>query len=262
MTAPKEGSVGGGEPKRRKGRPPRIDREKIVLAARSLPPERVTMQAVAEILGVDPTALNYHVGGRVGFLRLVALDRARLAAHAFAEEPESADWREALVRFAGAMRSSIASIGPLARYLEFDAASAVSYIAPLERILRSLTSAGLPLADALRALLLVSHTAAHAGKADAHRRAMAEGAECEAPHGSGSPKGRDGDAEGALRGHGRFFDMLAAAPDDFPLIRSLMRGEVEGIAFGEASDADDQFAFELDTVLDGIAARLPGPGAH
>lgn len=68
-----------------KGRPPRIDRDKIIEAARALPPEKVTMQAVAQILQVDPTALNYHVGGRRDFLRLVALDRARLAARAFVE---------------------------------------------------------------------------------------------------------------------------------------------------------------------------------
>ena len=65
------------EPKRSKGRPPRIDREKILEAARTIDPDKVTMQAVADILEVNPTALNYHVGGREGFMRLVAMDRVR-----------------------------------------------------------------------------------------------------------------------------------------------------------------------------------------
>ena len=31
-----------------------------------MPPEELTMQAVADVLGVDPKALNYHVGHRDG----------------------------------------------------------------------------------------------------------------------------------------------------------------------------------------------------
>lgn len=322
MTAANEEQDETSKPKRRVGRPPRIDREKIILAARDLPPEKVTMQAVADILHVDPTALNYHVGGRAGFLRLVALDRARLTARAFVEQTPSVQWQAALRRFAHAMRASVASLGPLARYLELDPTSAVSYLAPLERILRLLTEAGLPLAEAVRVLFLVAHTSADAGKMDAYRRAeQVEAQEAAAPktnapktgapkpgaartqrvqpirnlrsphalsqariaQGSAAMQGRTVHGLNAVRGRTvlnqrsarstgarrpisdelrnsrdsqPFLKMIQAATEEFPLLRSLGHGEVEGIAFGDPADANAQFAFEIDVLLQGVEARL------
>lgn len=224
-----------------KGRPPRIDRDKIIEAARALPPEKVTMQAVAQILQVDPTALNYHVGGRRDFLRLVALDRARLAARAFVEGEAPVNWEAALRRFALAMRASIASIGPLAPHLEFDSSSALAFIEPVERVLRILVDEGLGLGDAVRALSLVAHTAAHAGRADAMRRSG------EDPHGARSFSEGPGS---------RLFGVLGEVPGAFPLLEELAGGKVEGLGIAEGGDADAQFTFELETVLAGIAARV------
>ena len=59
---------------RQRGRPRQITRERIVSAARTLAPEQLTMQAVADVLGVDPKALNYHVGDRETLRELVAVD--------------------------------------------------------------------------------------------------------------------------------------------------------------------------------------------
>ncbi|WP_115726675.1 TetR/AcrR family transcriptional regulator [Actinomyces culturomici] len=224
--------------KRTKGRPPRIDAEKIVEAARTLPPERVTMQGVAEVLGVDPTALNYHVGGRAGFMRLVALDRARTAAARFAAEPTEGPWDERLRAFAVAMRTSIGSIGPLAPHLEYDSSAAFAYMGPIERILEALVEAGFDLETAARALTLVAHAAVHAGKADARARARSE---------------RDA---GPHRGGTSFLAFAAQSPDDFPLIHRLVSGEVGGLAPRENWSSDRQFDFEIDAILAGLRALL------
>lgn len=224
--------------KRAKGRPPRIDAEKIIEAARALPPESVTMQAVAERLGVDPTALNYHVGGRAGFMRLVALDRARAAAARFAVESVEGTWEERLRAFAVAMRASIGSIGPLAPHLEYDSSAAFAYMGPIERILEALVEAGFDLETSARALTLVAHAAVHAGKADARARARASG-----------------DA-GPHRGGTSFLAFAAQSPDDFPLLHRLVAGEVGGLAPRENWSSDRQFDFEIDAILAGLRALL------
>lgn len=226
--------AGSEGPRRRsKGRPARIDREKIVEAARALAPERVTMQAVAEILGVDPTALNYHVGGRDAFLRLVALDRARMSAEALADLGIESDWESMLRAFARAMRSSVASIGALAQYLEFDSSVALAYMAPMERTLEALVCAGLDASAAVRALALVAHLSAHTGTRDAKREAG------DRPHGAGFRALLEGGVEG-----------------EFPLIRSLFSGELPGFDPRDPAAADRQFDFELDTIIAGLRAGI------
>src|SRR5258708_11524452 len=62
-----------------RGRPRQIDRERIVEAALDVGLESLTMRAVAERLGVHPSALNYHVSGRGELRRAVASSVFRLA---------------------------------------------------------------------------------------------------------------------------------------------------------------------------------------
>src|SRR5258708_31960523 len=62
-----------------RGRPRQIDRERIVEAALDVGLESLTMRAVAERLGVHPSALNYHVSGREGLLGAVASSVFELA---------------------------------------------------------------------------------------------------------------------------------------------------------------------------------------
>src|ERR1700755_143263 len=78
---------------RTRGRPARISRERIIAAARTIAPEALTMQKVADALGVDPKALKYHVGDRDALRALVAVD-------VFESElrrvkiPDGGDWRD------------------------------------------------------------------------------------------------------------------------------------------------------------------------
>ena len=220
--------------KRSKGRPARIDRHKILEAARTLAPEDVTMQSVADILGVDPTALNYHVGGKREFMQLIALDRASMSLDVLAELTEG-DWESLLRGFASGMRASVASIGPLARYLEFDSRLALGYMISIEKALETLVDAGLSSADALRSISLVAHLAAHTGKRDT----MCDSSGAQGLHGNGVKTLLEGEAG-----------------TDLPIIRALLKGEYPGFAPEDPASADLQFTFELDTIIEGIRSRM------
>lgn len=65
---------------RTRGRPTRISRERIFAAARTIAPEALNMQKVADVLGVDRKALNYHVGDGDGLRQLVTEPVARPSA--------------------------------------------------------------------------------------------------------------------------------------------------------------------------------------
>ena len=98
---------------RTRGRPARISRERIIAAARTIEPEALTMQRVADVLGVDPKALNYHVRDRDGLRQLVVLD-------VFESElrrvkiPGGGDWREVIRAYVHALREATIKLGVLA----------------------------------------------------------------------------------------------------------------------------------------------------
>jgi TetR/AcrR family transcriptional regulator, tetracycline repressor protein len=147
---------------RQRGRPPRITRERILSAARTMAPEALTMQAVADVLGVDPKALNYHVGHRDGLRELVAVDAfaAELARVAI---PTDGDWREVLRNYATALRDATVKIGVLATYFHLPA-TGLGALEPVERVLQKLVDAGFSVADAGHILHLVSDLGHAAGR--------------------------------------------------------------------------------------------------
>jgi TetR/AcrR family tetracycline transcriptional repressor len=149
---------------RQRGRPRQISRERIVSAARSLPPETLTMQAVAEALGVDPKALNYHVGDRQGLRELVALDVFESELRRV-ELPGDGDWRVVVRSYAAALRDAFSELGVLATSFHLPAASGLGALAPVERVLQALVDAGLDIEQAGRAMTLITETAYAAGRA-------------------------------------------------------------------------------------------------
>jgi TetR/AcrR family tetracycline transcriptional repressor len=113
-------------------------------------PETLTMQAVAEQLGVDRKALNYHVSDRDGLLELVALD-ALHAEVGGTELPPGADWREATRHFARGMRDGMVRTGALFEYVRMPVGG-LSTLAPAERYAETLMAAGFTEEQASRAL--------------------------------------------------------------------------------------------------------------
>lgn len=131
---------------RRRGRPRQITRERIVSAARTLAPEALTMQAVADVLGVDPKALNYHVGHRDGLRELVAVDAFEVELSRVAL-PSVGDWRDVLRSYAAALRDATVKLSVLATYFRLPT-NGLGALEPVERVLQELVAAGFSVDEA------------------------------------------------------------------------------------------------------------------
>ncbi|MET4428831.1 MULTISPECIES: TetR/AcrR family transcriptional regulator C-terminal domain-containing protein [unclassified Mycolicibacterium] len=148
---------------RTRGRPARISRERILSAARGIPRDALTMQRVAEALGVDPKALNYHVGDREGLRQLVALDVFEAELRRI-EIPAGGDWREAVRSYVYAFREAVIKVGVLAESIRLPGRQGLGTLGPVERVLQALVDAGLDADAAGRALTLFTDMGYAAGR--------------------------------------------------------------------------------------------------
>jgi AcrR family transcriptional regulator len=139
----------------RRGRPRRIDREHIVRVARGFDAGDLTMQAVADELGVDRKAINYHVSSREDLLRLVAGDifRGRIDE---IDVDGGGDWRDALRAFAAGMRDAIVATGTFAPYFHLPEGMRSGALRSVEAVLQSLLRAGFEVGEAGRILNLTA----------------------------------------------------------------------------------------------------------
>src|ERR1043165_669757 len=94
----------------RRGRPARINREQIVAAALGVPPAALTMQAVADVLGVDRKSVKYHIGDRETLLALMA-SAVFEAEFDRVPPPVDGDWRDVLRWYAYRARNAITQLG-------------------------------------------------------------------------------------------------------------------------------------------------------
>lgn len=129
---------------------------RIIEAARSLDPDRLTMQALADELGVDRKALNHHVSDRETLLGLVATETfteafsgVDIAAHAH--------WPEACRSYARGFTDSVLTVGVLADRIRLDDPYVTSMLKPTEAVLRKLVEAGFDDATAMRLLALLTN---------------------------------------------------------------------------------------------------------
>lgn len=182
------------------------------------------MQAVADALGVDPKALNYHVGDREGLRELVALD-------VFESElrrvtlPADGDWRVVIRSYAAAILDAFTELGVLATSFHLPAASGLGALAPVECLLQALVAAGFDVDQAGRTLTLITETAYSVGRAAvlaAENRAHPNVSE----------------VAGALQ---------SAAAEDFPILR-----QVVGSNAGQVGQLD----FNLSIVIAGLEQAL------
>ncbi|HET8993988.1 MULTISPECIES: TetR/AcrR family transcriptional regulator C-terminal domain-containing protein [unclassified Rhodococcus (in: high G+C Gram-positive bacteria)] len=213
--------------RRRRGRPSKISRDRIVSAARSLAPDTLTMQAVADELGVDRKALNYYVSDRQGLLELVALDVFESAIRGV-DTPESQDWRQVLRSCARAMKEALTAAGVLIVYIRFDGMTDLGALATVERIMERLVRAGFDAEEAGRVITLLAVIAHAAAREDI---AAASGA-------------ADPQVDNVVR------TVEAGSTGDLPLLhRFALSREAQ-------SRAVEQFEFELDLIVDGLDRRL------
>ncbi len=189
-------------------------------------PATLTMQGLADAMGVDRKALNHHVNGRDGLLELLATD-------AFSREfarirvPAAADWRDACRRFAAGTRRALVSSGALALHFHTASETAVAAIRPAEAVVERMVAAGFDEDTAGRALLMLTTLASGFARDEVMSRQA-----------GGHPQ------------VARFRELMAQAhPKGLDVLRRLD-------ARGFEAFSDEQFAFDVDVALDGLAARL------
>lgn len=213
----------------RRGRPSKISRDSILQAARTLPLETVTMQAVADVLHVDRKALSYHVSDVTGLRELVALDifETELSRVEF---PAGGDWREVVRQYARATRDAVVKVGPLATYIRLPSAEGTRNLVTVEVLLRSVVDAGFDVNEAGRILTLLTEVAYSTGR-DTLRANHSSSVHPDVP-----------DVARTL---------ATASPSDFPMLRRLVEARQN-----EPSD-DGQLEFDLTVILTGLERRLP-----
>lgn len=212
----------------RRGRGERagLDRAAILDVARGMDPAELTMQSVADRLGVDRKALHHYVNGRDGLLELLAED-VFLTRIERISIPADADWRDACRAFAEGMRRALVASGALAQHFRTSSQVTLAAVRPAEDVLERMLAAGFDDETAGRALLLL--TTITVGFAREEFAATGTG---------GHPQVT------------QFRGMLADAPaSDLGVLRRL-----DGSGFDAYGDA--QFAFDVDAVLTAMGARL------
>jgi AcrR family transcriptional regulator len=129
---------------------------RIIEAARSIDADALTMQAVADKLGVDRKAVNHHVSDRESLLRLVALDAFSQGSSAV-DIPVDASWQEACRIYAVAFADSVIATDALAEHLMPDGSLYTQFAEPAEAIAKKLTEAGLDDETTVRSLALLTN---------------------------------------------------------------------------------------------------------
>jgi TetR/AcrR family transcriptional regulator, tetracycline repressor protein len=215
---------------RTRGRPPRISRDQIVAAARSISTSDLTMQAVADALGVSRKALHYYVGDRAGLLTLMVLDQFEREL-APVELPTD-DWRATLWAYAVAFRDGLIRLGIEDQATDFTRLRGLSTAAALalaDRVLDALLSAGLDPDSARHGLTAASNIAQSAAQTVV------------AQTGSGVHRHRAETTEA----------LLQEPEGNYPALRRVLES-----AETTEHDAQTQFDFELDAVIAGLGRIL------
>jgi AcrR family transcriptional regulator len=206
---------------RARGRPARISKELIVAAAHSLSLGALTMQGVADALGVTRKALHYYVGDREGLLTLVTLDLFEREVGKV-ELPAGDDWRAVLRAYAIAFRDGLIQVGTATEFTQLRGIGASAALALADRVLDALLGAGLD-PDAARLGLTAASNIA---------QSAAQGIAGQTP-------------SGAHRHRAETSAALLQEPDDtFPALRTVLAA-----AESQRHDAETQFDFELGAVI-------------
>lgn len=205
--------------KRGRGRPPRIDRERIVRVAVALQKDGrpLSMQAVADRLGVRRPALYHHVADREALIALVATARIEDAMDESWMPADDGDWRAWLEAFARAARATLLQLAEPPDYPVFVGTVGRRQLVQVERLFAVLVGCGFSARTAAHSVTLVGEIV-HANVRSV-LVVRQHGAE---PHRSSLEA------------------LVAQDPAAFP---TLLAAGAQGY------DADDQFDFDLEAAL-------------
>jgi AcrR family transcriptional regulator len=197
----------------------------ILEAAQALGPENLTMQAVADRLGVHRKALNYHVRDREGLLELLLMDTLRVELGTN-EIVLHGDWQSVLRSFAVAVRGSLVRTGEFYDNGHLPATTGLLTLTWVERVAEVMIEAGFEERTTGLALGLFAELT----------YASARDAVLAARHG-------EHPAAPELR------PLLESAPEaELPIMRRLVAQPRDS--------SDEQFAFDLDILIAGLERRL------
>jgi TetR/AcrR family tetracycline transcriptional repressor len=143
-----------GSPRRGRGTRAGLDRDRILAAARGLDPATLTMQQVADVLGVDRKALNHHVTDRESLLEMLAIDAFRRR-FSSADADLGTTWQDACRGYAAAMTGSLADIGAWVGHLPFTSPDDLAIVEPAEVVARRLRAAGFDVETTSRGMHLL-----------------------------------------------------------------------------------------------------------
>ncbi len=215
----------------RRGRGSRagLTQARIVEAARGLGAESITVQAVADRLGVDRAAVHHHVNDLDTLRELIALDAFTVRFAPITVAP-GADWREACRLLAVSMHDAVLASGGLGAYVRLTP-SDVAVLEPVEQTLGIMIAAGFDDETAARSLTTLAGIAA----ATARERVIA----------------------GRQTGHPQAPAVRRAIEEngdvELPVLYRLAQADL--VAFDDA-----QLQASIDLVLDGMATRLRSDG--
>jgi TetR/AcrR family tetracycline transcriptional repressor len=212
--------------RRRRGNRAGLTPARIIQAAREIPPDDLTVKAVADQLGVDRAAIHHHVRDLDTLREMIARD-AFHGSLAPVVIPAGANWQDACRVFAISMHDAMLAAGGLGAYIQFSLDD-VGALEPVERTLRTMMAAGFDDETAARSLATLSTLA----MAIARER-------LQTPQSAGHPQVPE--LREALRR-----DHPAEA---FAVLRRLADADL--VTFD-----DTQLFTSVDLVLDGMASRL------
>ena len=150
-------SANASQHRRARGTKAGIDLVMILLAAQTIAPDTLTMQAVADELGVDRKAVNHYVSDRDTLLELVATD-AFTARFASVRIPDG-DWREACRAFAFGVADSAIAAGPLAARLRMSGSLLAILLESVDAVMKAFVEAGFDDEAAARSIALLADIA-------------------------------------------------------------------------------------------------------
>lgn len=218
-------------PRRGRGSRAGLDIDAILAAARGMDPAGLTMQALADALGVDRKALNHHVTDRESLLEVLAIDAFRRR-FAMSDVDLGTSWQDACRAYAGAMQQTLADTVAWLPFFRFTSPRDLAIVGPAETVAERMLDAGFDEVTVSRAMhLLMTICSGFARDAVVGRR---EG---------GHPQIE------ALR------TALASEDGGYTALRDLVAARVDN--FG-----DEQFAFDIDAFIAAMQTRLSRGGGH
>ena len=209
--------------RRRRGRPQQISRDQIVDAAVKLGAEDLRMADVARALDVGAAALYNHVRDRDELLALVAARILDETEYDDFEPAPGATWQEWISAYAHATRAAVIAHPQLLRYVRLTSAPTGLRLDRIEHLATVMDEAGFSTAD-------VQHTVQHVytlALGEAWQQALA--------------------TDGEDPQFAEFTSGVTQRSRDLPHLADMIAARPE---------ADAQFAFALDCLLDGLARRL------